>query len=272
MTLTPPTTPTDQPAEAPIALTELTDLHGRIAVVTGAASGIGAACADRLIEAGAVVYRADISNPADDPHPERDTGGDSAHAVDVHLDVTDEAAADALARRVMDTHQRLDIWVNAAGIFPRASILDLALDDWRRVLNVNLDGTLISSQAAARAMVATHTPGVIVNLASTIVERVDGNGVHYRASKAGVVAVTTSLAVELGRHGIRAIAVCPGFTLTEGVAALDPSGLDKYVGRIPLKRAATPDDVATVVLFAVSPMARYVSGTTIMVDGAFLRR
>lgn len=168
-------------------------------------------------------------------------------------------------------HGRIDICVNAAGIFPRRALLELPLDEWHSVFSANVDGTFLCSQHAAQLMTAQGS-GVIINLASKVAYRVDGNSAHYRASKAAVIAITQNIAVELGPSGVRAIAVCPGLTLTEGVDRLQAGGFDRYSARLPLGRAAKPDDVARVVLFAASPLASFMTGNTLVVDGGGLHK
>ncbi|WP_236792062.1 SDR family NAD(P)-dependent oxidoreductase [Amycolatopsis sp. GM8] len=256
------------PGHGGLPLAALLDLSGRIAVVTGAASGIGRACAARLAEAGATVYRADIAHRRQPVPPD-------PRQIPVDLDVTDPGAVSALFARVHDDHGRLDILVNSAGVFPRAGLLDISLREWRRVHAINVEGALLCTQEAARLM-AGHRHGVVVNISSTVTDRVNGNAAHYRASKTALLSLTQSLAAELGPQGVRAVAVCPTLTRTEGVAALasggEATGLDKFGARLPLGRAAEPDDVARAVLFAVSPMAGFVTGSAIYVDGGELAR
>jgi NAD(P)-dependent dehydrogenase (short-subunit alcohol dehydrogenase family) len=252
-------------------LNGMLDFTGRVAVVTGAASGIGRACALRLAEAGAHVYGADLAYK--DPAEPADQ-----HSIEpVGLDVTDSAEVEALVSRVTEKHGRLDIWVHAAGILPRADVLDLSLAEWRRVIETNLDGTFLCAQAAGRAMVkgaprAQAKGGVIVTLASTVAYRVNSNAAHYRATKAGVLALTQNLAIELAPHGVRALAVCPTLTLTEGALQLNAPGLERYAARLPLGRAAYPDDVARVVVFAASPLAAYMTGSALLVDGGEMQQ
>ena len=258
-------------SDAPLA--ELSMLTGRAAVVTGGARGIGFACCARLVEAGATVLVADVD--------EREAASAAVRlgpaAAAAWVDVTDSASVRALADRAAVDLGRLDVWVNSAGVFPVSPLLELAEEDWDRVLDVNLRGTLFGAREAARAMIAAGRGGVIVNVASTAAYRADGPGVaHYVASKFGVRGLTQSLAVELGRHGIRVLAVAPTVTLTPGLEAerssLEAAGfaLDELGLRLPLGRVAVPDDVARVVVFCASDLSLLMTGSTLLVDAGEL--
>lgn len=245
-----------------LALRDLLDFGGRSVVITGGARGIGQACAQRFVEAGARVWVADLNPPAS-------TDNDVSVQYE-ELDATDADSVEQFAAQIVDMSGHLDVWVNSAGVFPRADVLDIAPAEWRRVMDANTLGALVSSQAAARAMSRVGGGGAIVNVASTVAFRVMRNAAHYRASKAALLALTQNLAAELGPQGVRALAVCPTVTTTEGLAELTDGRdlcLDKYVKRLPLGRAATPDDVARVVLFAASPMAAFMTGSALLVDG-----
>lgn len=256
---------------APLA--ELSTLPGRVAVVTGGARGIGLACCTRLAEAGARVLVADVD--------ERAAAGAASQlgpaAIAAWVDVTDATSVRALADHAVAHLGRLDVWVNAAGVFPVSPLLELSEEDWDRVLDVNLRGTMFGAREAARAMIAAGQGGVVVNVASTAAYRADGPGVaHYVASKFGVRGLTQSLAVELGRHGIRVLAVAPTVTLTPGLeherAALEAAGfaLDELGPRLPLGRVAVPDDVARVVFFCASDLSLLMTGSTLLVDAGEL--
>ena len=258
-------------SEAPLA--ELSTLTGRAAVVTGGARGIGFACCKRLVEAGAIVLVADVD--------EREATSAAVRlgpaATAAWIDVTDSASVRAAADHAVAHLGRLDVWVNSAGVFPVSPLLELSDDEWGRVLDVNLRGTLFGAREAARAMVAGGRGGVIVNIASTAAFRADGPGVaHYVASKFGVRGLTQSLAVELGAHGIRVLAVAPTVTLTPGLEAerksLEAAGfaLDELDARLPLGRVAVPDDVARVVLFCASDLSLLMTGSTLLVDAGEL--
>jgi NAD(P)-dependent dehydrogenase (short-subunit alcohol dehydrogenase family) len=240
--------------------------------VTGGGAGVGSAIVGRLVEAGASVVIADIdgvaaARVADDLGP---------RAVPCAVDVTSEESVAHLVDVVGERFGRLDFWVNNAGVYPRDDLLTMSEARWRHVVDVNLSGTFHGSRAAARRMVAGGDGGVIVNIASLSAYRApSANMTHYVASKAGVVGLTRSLAVELGPHGIRVVGVAPAFVPTENaVALLEQDGIHDpvptYAARMPLRRVLDPDDVARVVFFAVSGLAAMVSGSTLLVDGGQL--
>ena len=256
------------------SLEDLLSLEGRVAVVTGGAVGIGLAIARRLAEAGASVVIGDIQD-TDAPAAAlaSETGVD---VLGTHLDVADTSSIVACADLATDRLGRLDIWVNNAGIYPSAPLLELTDDDWDRVLDVNLRGTFVGAREAAKRMVAGGHGGVIVNIASTAGYQAAGPGVaHYVSSKHGMLGLTKSLAVELGPLVIRALAVAPTLIETPGIEAgreaFRAAGLgdilDSYADKLPLGRVGVSDDVARAVLFAVSDLAMFMSGSTLLVDG-----
>jgi NAD(P)-dependent dehydrogenase (short-subunit alcohol dehydrogenase family) len=257
----------------PPSLSALISLDGRVAVVTGGAGGIGQACCARLAEAGARVVVADVDEAAATRAAEAIGSG----ALADHVDVSNSASVRLLVERVVLRFARLDVWVNAAGIYPATPLLELGDGEWDDVLDVNLRGSFLGAREAARAMVAADSGGVVVNVASTAAYRVDGAGVaHYVASKFGVRGLTQSLAVELGPRGVRVLAVAPTVTRTPGLEAqrqrLESAGfvLDDLAGTLPLRRIAEPDDVARVVLFCASDLASMMTGSTLLVDGGAL--
>jgi len=269
------------------SVAELISLSDRAAVVTGAARGIGRSIAHRLAEAVAAVVVADIDEEAAESTAGEatDAGGS---AIAVRADVTSADSMSELAERCVAENGRLDIWVNNAGIFPATPFLDLDPEDWRRVLRVNLDGAFYGARAAAGQMVSGGRGGVIINMASTSALRGGPPGMsHYSASKHGIAGLTKSLAIELGPHEIRVLAVAPTRVLTEGVAeyhqsrgnATDPEAIaSSRIGgptgmlpeAVPLGRTAFPDDVARVVLFCASDLSMLLTGTIIPVDAGIL--
>jgi NAD(P)-dependent dehydrogenase (short-subunit alcohol dehydrogenase family) len=247
------------------------DLTERTAVVTGGGRGIGWAIAKTLAASGATVTIVDIDRLAEDRAASlRQAGWDVSFA---HADVRRSADHETVAQSVIDARGRLDIWVNNAGIFPSADAVTISDEEWDRVLGINVSGTFFGCRAAGRRMSA-QGGGVIVNLASVSAFRVTGAGrSHYAASKGAVVSLTRALAGEWGPHGVRVIAVAPTSIATEGVLAghdADDGFLEGYARMLPVRRVGSPEEVADVVLFAVSDLASLVTGSVIAADGGQL--
>jgi NAD(P)-dependent dehydrogenase (short-subunit alcohol dehydrogenase family) len=250
---------------------ESIDLTERTAVVTGGGRGIGYAVSETLARAGASVTIADIDDTASDAASSlRRSGLDVRYA---RADVRSSADLDAVAQGVIDSRGRLDIWVNNAGVFPTADALEITDEQWESVFEINVSGAFYGSRAAGRRMTAGGG-GVIVNLASVSAFRVAGDGrAHYAASKGAVVSLTRALARELGPAGVRVVAVAPTSIATEGVlSAHDPDDgfLEAYARTLPIRRVGRPDEVANVVLFAVSDLGSLVTGSVIAADGGQL--
>jgi NAD(P)-dependent dehydrogenase (short-subunit alcohol dehydrogenase family) len=260
------------------SIAELVSLEGRVAVVTGAARGTGLGIARRLAEAGAHVVITD----ADEADASAATGElvtAGGRAVGMQLIVDSEEAVTRFADRVVDELGSIDVWVNNAGIYPQASVLDMTGEQWDEVVDFNLRSTFLGAREAARRMVAAQRGGVIVNIASTAAFRASGPGVaHYVASKFGVRGLTQALAVELGPRGIRVLGIAATLTATPGTRARRPDLDDdayaaylEHVGaRKPLRRVGVPDDVARVVLFCASDLSALMSGSTLVVDAGDL--
>ncbi|MFD2719615.1 SDR family NAD(P)-dependent oxidoreductase [Hymenobacter monticola] len=256
-------------------LADLISLHGRSAVITGGAKGLGLAIAQRLAEAGAQVVLGDVDESAALAAAEQIATTYGVTAVGAKLDVADAASISALADLAVARFGQLDIWVNNAGIYPLATALTTTDAQLDLVLNINLRGTFIGCREAAVRMLvdAAGTGKVIINIASTSAFNVNGNAAHYVASKHGVAGTTKAFATELGPKGIRVVAIAPTATKTPGLEANIQSsdavkaGLEAFANRLPLGRGGVPDDIARVVLFSASDLAAFVTGIVIPVDG-----
>jgi NAD(P)-dependent dehydrogenase (short-subunit alcohol dehydrogenase family) len=232
----------------------LADLKGRVALVTGGASGIGAATVELLRNRGATVVAADLA------------GGDGI----VSLDVTDEAAVDALVADVVAENGRLDLAANVAGTSGvYAEVADSATADWRHTLSVNLDGVYFAMRAELQAMRAAGR-GSIVNVASSAGRMGVPGLAAYSASKHAVIGLTKSAALEVARHGIRVNAVCPGSVRTpmlRGFVGGDEDLLEKMGRRAPMGRLGEPAEIAEAVVWLLSDAAGFVTGNALSPDG-----
>lgn len=242
----------------------------RVAIVTGAARGIGAAIAERLAGEGATVCLVDL-DPAVEETAEKLRG--AGRATDFALaDVTDAASVATVMDEISGRHGRLDVLVNNAGVTRDDLMFKLSEDDWDTVLDVNLKSVFLCSRAAQRTMVEARR-GAIVSLSSRSALGNRGQA-NYSAAKAGIRGLTSTMALELGPFGIRTNAVAPGYIATEMTdATARRLGLDpeehraKAASATPLRRVGTPADVASVVAFLASDDAAYVSGQTIEING-----
>jgi NAD(P)-dependent dehydrogenase (short-subunit alcohol dehydrogenase family) len=248
----------------------MTALEGRIAVVTGAGSGIGRAIARELASRGAHVIAADV-----DLEGARETGVAEAAS----LDVTDAAAAQALADHVADGHGRLDIWCSNAGISKMVRFIDCSEADYDLTLDVNLKGVFLCGQAAARAMIRLGRGGIIVNTASMAGKQ--GRApflADYVASKFGVVGLTQAMAFELAPDGIRVNCVCPGYVATPmqdrelvweaGLTGSTPEAVAAgWIAATPMGRMETAEDVARAVAFLCGDDAGFITGEALAVNG-----
>jgi NAD(P)-dependent dehydrogenase (short-subunit alcohol dehydrogenase family) len=240
------------------------EFDGRIVVVTGAGSGIGRASALRFAAAGARVVVNDVDPATADSTVDAITaaGGTAvAHAADVG----DSAAVDALIDGAVDRFGRLDVLHNNAGYGLPGRVDNTSDETFAEMLRVNLCGVLYGTRAALRHMVEQGS-GVIVNTASNAALGAPRDRAAYGSAKAGVIALTRSTAVENGRHGVRAVAICPGPIETPAFLRFAPDP-DFYRAQIPIRRLGRPEDVAELAAFLASDRAGFLTGVAISLDG-----
>lgn len=243
------------------------DLKGKTALITGGNQGIGWAVAEAFSQHGVRVV---VNYPDDARYPDRlDALGPDALAI--RGDVGKLADIEALFASLDEQVGAIDILINNAGIYPRAHVLDLDEATWDAVLGVNLKGTFFSAQQAARRMLSRGS-GRIINIASDSALLPSAVGAHYCASKAGVVAVTKSLALALAPHGISVNAIAPGLTDTaQPRYGMSEEEIAEYVRvSIPMGRIAQPSDITQAALFLASNLCGFMTGQTLFVNGGSL--
>ncbi len=243
----------------------LTFLEGQVAVVTGAARGLGRAIAERLGKAGATAVLLD-RNGAAVAETARELSASGLSAVSYELDVTSEADVQDVFGQIVATHGRLDVLVNNAGIYRLVPFLEVTYEEWSRVLRTNLDGVFLCSRAALPTM-RDRGYGRIVNIASDVVYLGIPDFAPYTASKAGVIGLTRVLANVGGPHGITANAVAPGLTETEGVQEATAHLIPIVVEEQAVKRPGRPIDIAECVAYLVGENSGFITGQTVVVNG-----
>jgi 3-oxoacyl-[acyl-carrier protein] reductase len=249
------------------------NLEGKFALVTGAARGIGQAIADTLTTNGARVAYADIDFAA-----VQQTAANAPGSMAVAMDISNESSVESAMAEILKQFGRLDILVNNAGVNTakhRVNIDQFPLEEWDRILKIDLTGTFLVSQAATRIMLKQQE-GRIINIASVLGVIPARLQCAFTAAKAGVVHLTRTLAIELGEHGILVNCVAPGSTLTEGTkqlfyseSATEKDRARKVLSHIPLGRAGSVEEMAHAVLFFAAPESSYITGQTLCVDGGW---
>jgi len=245
-------------------------LAGRVAFITGAASGIGAACAERFAREGASIAGLDVQKPADAAW--RKVVESAPDAAFLEADVRDEPSVERSVASAVERFGRIDVLVNSAGVTSVGGVDNLDAVEWDRVVDTNLKGTFLVSKHVLRRMLARRS-GSVIHLAS--VEGLEGmpQQAAYNASKGGVVVLTRNMAADFGPFGIRVNCLCPGYIETPMTALLQSPGLEavreQFVKAHLLGRAGRPEEVAAAALFLASEDASFVTGAALVVDGGF---
>lgn len=242
----------------------------KVVVVTGAARGIGLACARRFLDEGARVVLADVGDWA---LAKETLAGSREPVCFERADVGRREEVDRLFGTAVEAFGRVDLLVNNAAVVHRAGFLELTEEDWERVLRTNLTSMFLCGQAAARQMVRQGGGGVILNISSVNAVVALADQVPYTVSKGGVNQLTKVMALSLAPHGIRVMGIGPGTVLTEmsrRVVMTDEAGRRTLLSRTPLRRFGEPSEIASVAAFLGSDDASYLTGTTIYPDGGRL--
>lgn len=245
-------------------------LSGKRVLVSGGSSGIGQAAARRFLEEGCRVLLGGLDS--DEVERSVATLRDLGEVHGFAADISTEEGAAGLVEAATDALGGVDVLANNAGTAWREPFLEITAENWDRMIAVNLRGMFLVGQAAARLLVGQAVGGVIVNMSSTNALGAEADYAHYNASKAAVLLLTKTMAVELAPHGIRVNALCPGFigtALNTTIAAsIAPDFLDRYAhDNVPLARIGRPEEVAATYAFLASEDASFVTGTALVVDG-----
>lgn len=249
------------------------DLQGRVAIVTGGSRGIGGAIALGLARAGASVVVNYAANAAAAAGVVGEIGAAGGRAIPLQADVGDLAQHGRIVAAAREAFGRIDILVNNAAATKREPFLDATPEAWGRTVDVNLKGAYFLSQATARVMAAQRS-GKIINISSVHDDRPMADNSVYNITKAGLVMLTKSLALELAERGIQVNCVSPGAILTDETRdrISDPFRRSRVLEKIPANRVGDPSDVVGAVLLLASPASDYITGTTVYVDGGMLLR
>lgn len=249
-------------------LEEIFGLSGKVAIVTGGGRGIGQTVAVGLAKAGAEVVVIARSNADETIQKISEEGGKCYF---VRADVTKEEAVDAALAEIMQKSGRIDIVFNNAGICKHQSTFEASVEDWREVIDINLTGEYIMARAAAKIMVEHKIHGSIINMASMSgsIANIPQWQCSYNASKAGVIHMTRSLALEWAEYGIRVNSLSPGYIATPMSVDTPQELKDAWMPLIPMHRMGKPEELVPAILYLASDASGYTTGSNIIVDGAY---
>lgn len=244
-------------------------LTDKVALITGATRGIGKAIATAFAAEGAHVFFTFRSSVEKAQALEAELKEKGVSAKGYQADAGDFAATEAVIKDILDTHGRIDVVVNNAGITQDNLLLRMNEDQWNNVLTTNLNSVFYTTKSVLRAMLKQRS-GSFINISSVVGVQGNAGQANYAASKAGMIGFTKSVAREIGSRGIRANVVAPGFIATEMTDALPEKELATWLENIPLKRAGQPNDVANLCVFLASDMSTYITGQVFNVDGGMV--
>jgi NAD(P)-dependent dehydrogenase (short-subunit alcohol dehydrogenase family) len=243
----------------------LPDLSGTVVAVTGAGGGIGSGIARRFADASAslVLHYHKSRNAAE-------RLADELSASMVEADIASPEGGEAIAAAAVERYGRLDVLINCAGVQPVQRLAEMSLEQWRAVIDTNLTGTFLCTQAAARHMIERGGGGAIIHIASIEGSQPAFLHAHYAASKAALIMHARAAALEYGPHGIRVNTVSPGLIDRPGLDADWPEGVGRWMRAVPLGRLGTAKDVGDACVFLASPMGSWITGIDLVVDGGVL--
>ncbi|MGC9171944.1 3-oxoacyl-[acyl-carrier-protein] reductase [Caldisericum sp.] len=242
------------------------NLKGTVSVVTGGGRGIGRAISIALAKAGSsvsIIYTSRVDDALKTKGEIESFGG---VAEIFQCNVVDEASSENAIRQIIDKFGRIDVLVNNAGITRDTLLLRMSVDDWDAVLDTNLKGAFLMTKHALKYMIKNNS-GRIINIGSIVGITGNVGQANYVSSKAGLIGFTKAVALEYGSRGITSNLVAPGYIETEMTERLPQNVKETYLNKIVLKRAGKPEDIANVVVFLASPLASYITGSVIIVDG-----
>jgi 3-oxoacyl-[acyl-carrier protein] reductase len=244
------------------------NLANKVCVITGGANGLGKAAVEAFLKAGAIVSFWDLNDEAANAFLQ-DLKDYSDMVSYLNVDVSKGDQVDAAMNSIKEKYGRLDVLVNNAGITRDATLLKMEESQFDQVLAINLKGVFNCGQAAGRIMKVQNS-GVIINTSSVVALYGNFGQTNYVASKAGVIGMTKVWARELGKYGVRVNAVAPGFIMTDMVAKMPEKIIEMMKAKSPLGRLGEPQDIADAYLFLASDSAKYITGTTLSVDGGLI--